>query len=102
MVLDREAVPRPTVWPKQFQQQRGVSYAAIITCLAHDPEAATKALMDRVGTLADFTERAIRKGLPSLVNNSPLIHLDSFSSLTGAIQGLRSGLPDDDALPGNV
>jgi hypothetical protein len=87
MVLDREAVARTPVWPKHFQQQRGVNYAAIITRLAHDPEAATKALIDRVGTLADFRERAIRKGLPSLVNNSQLIHLDSFSSVAGAIQG---------------
>ena len=87
MVLDRETVTRATVWPKQFQQQRGVSYAAIIKCLAHDPEAATKALIDRVGTLADFRERAIRKDLPSLVKNSPLIHLDSFCSVAEGIQG---------------
>ncbi|WP_420389688.1 type II toxin-antitoxin system HipA family toxin [Marinobacter sp.] len=87
MVLDHEVVARTTIWPKHFQQQRGVNYAAIIKCLAHDPEAATKALIYRVGTLADFKERAIRKDLPLLVKNSPLIHLDSFSSVANAIQG---------------
>ncbi|WP_449287756.1 HipA domain-containing protein [Marinobacter salarius] len=87
MVLDREAVARATVWPKHFQQQRGVNYGAIIKRLAHDPEAATKTLIDRVETLADFRERIIQKGLPGLVQNSPLIHLDSFCSVAEAIQG---------------
>lgn len=87
MVLDREAIARTTVWPRYFHAHRGVNYAAIIERLAHDPEVAIKSLSRRIGSLADFKERAIRKGLPSLVKNSPLIHLDSFSSVADAIQG---------------
>lgn len=85
MVLDREAVARSTVWPRHFHQPRGVNYAAIIKRFAHDPEAATKTLIGRIGTLADFRAQAIQKGLPGSVKNSPLIHLDSFSSAAEAI-----------------
>ncbi|MCL7942926.1 HipA domain-containing protein [Marinobacter sp. ATCH36] len=87
MVLDPEAVTRATVWPRHFHQQRGVNYGAIIKRLAHDPEAATRTLIYRLGDLAYFKERAIHRGLPGLIQNSPLIHLDSFSSAAKAIQG---------------
>lgn len=86
MVLDREAVARTTVWPRQLQQQGGVNYAAIIKQLAHDPKAVTKALVHQVGSLANFNKLAIEKGLPKLVQNSPRIHLDSFGQMAEAIQ----------------
>jgi serine/threonine-protein kinase HipA len=85
MVLDRETVARSTVWPQHFHQKRGVNYAAIIRCFAHDPEAATKSLINRVRSLAGFKARAVEKNLPESVQSSPFIHMDSFCLVADAI-----------------
>lgn len=89
MVLDREAIARTTVWSQPFQQQEAVDYAAIIKHLAHDPEAATQALANQLGTLTDFNKRATEKGIPELVQNSPRVHLDRFGQMAEAIQTSR-------------
>ena len=96
MVLDREAIARTTVWPKQLQQRDGVNYTAVLRELAGNPEGATKALIHRLETLEDFRDRAIQNGLPDIARDNPRINLDKFGQVARAIQNQWRQAPDMD------